>query len=74
MTELIVGLAVPLGTALIVCLFKFVKWLIRYSQAVSLDNQVSLNNHLDHHEKRVEPKINKIAEDVAYIRGKLDGS
>ncbi len=29
-------------------------------------------NHTEHHIQRVEPKINRIAEDVAFIRGKLE--
>ena len=41
-------------------------------KAISEHNQLLLCNHLDHHEKRLEPKINRIAEDVAYIRGRLE--
>lgn len=71
MGELINGIVAG-ALAIIGFIFGFCKWVVKKSEATSKENQVLLNNHLAHHEERLEPKINEISENVAWIRGKLD--
>ena len=68
----IIGAAVTGVVIVLGCIFGFCKWVISRNDKRIERIETQNTNHLTHHVDRLEPKVEIIAKDVAYIRGWID--